>query len=746
MTNSTLDLALDFIDLYPTRYLFPLRSQAKFPPLVKNNLETASNDPAQLKAWHDKWPGCNWGLALRKSNLFVVDTDRKDGKVGQDTHETLDMLYGFPATETVISPTNGLHEYYNGKHEFGLGKHGLGADIDSPNYVLIAGCEISIGGKGSYRPGPPMATADAPEWFYEVMAKVKEDREAADQVVPLIEMDLPSNVAWAIDYLKFDATPAVQGQAGDAETVNVAANMKDHGISQSLCVDLMAEHYNPRCEPPWSVGTGADRNRLDKKVENAYRYLKAKGIGEDTAEADFAAAELPDNLPKLTEKTKEERAAAKRLVRAGEPKPKRVSIIDIADEWVYVLTIDRFVHRIRKDLICKAGAFDRYYMSATPKGEDMSTFLLKKTNRTIRKFIDVAFAPGKPEFYDDTFNFYRPSDIVPAEGDTSFWDAHLKYLFPDDGSRNHVLNWCGWFLQNLKRKPKHALIIAGYVQGTGKTFIPNVISAIIGSHNVSSIGKSELTSDFNRWAARSKLLVVEELRAAGIRDISHKLHPLISETKIPINDKGHPTYSIDNVFGMIGMTNNESAIHMDKTDRRYLIVRTEAEPSKQAYYDRMYTLLEDKKFIAAVAHQLMTRDLGSYNGQAAAPLTFAKREMIQAGLVGLEEWLENEKENAPFTRDLISIHDDILPIIPPHLAHGVNPQIVGEFLRRQLRGKPFDTQHRVKDGRKVRLWALHGKYDLLWQMSPKARVARYEEKRGTEFGEDDDGDVSEVEN
>ena len=42
--------------------------------------------------------------------------------------------------------------------------------------------------------------------------------------------------------------------------------MRDRGISESLAVDLMLEHYNPRCIPEW------EDDDLTKKIQNAYSY------------------------------------------------------------------------------------------------------------------------------------------------------------------------------------------------------------------------------------------------------------------------------------------------------------------------------------------------------------------------------------------------------------------------------------------------------------------------------------------
>src|ERR1700682_1522568 len=90
--KSSSALALSYIALHPNRYVFPLKAAAKFPPLVKENLTTnATNDPERITAYDKKWPGCNWAVAHRKSNLLVVDVDcnAAKGKVGQQTFDAL---------------------------------------------------------------------------------------------------------------------------------------------------------------------------------------------------------------------------------------------------------------------------------------------------------------------------------------------------------------------------------------------------------------------------------------------------------------------------------------------------------------------------------------------------------------------------------------------------------------------------------------------------------------------------------
>ena len=51
MPYDTLDTALNFLKEHPNWFLFPIRRLEKTPPLFKNELELASNDPKQIRKW-----------------------------------------------------------------------------------------------------------------------------------------------------------------------------------------------------------------------------------------------------------------------------------------------------------------------------------------------------------------------------------------------------------------------------------------------------------------------------------------------------------------------------------------------------------------------------------------------------------------------------------------------------------------------------------------------------------------------
>lgn len=278
--QNSLDLALAYIAKHPTRKIFPIKRGAKTPPLIQNNLVDASNDPVQITAWHTKNPGCNWGLALKASWIIVIDVDRKAGKHGQETFDTHTAEHegGFPITETVSTPSGGLHYYYEGEHTFALGTNGFGLDIDSPNYVLIPGCTLADGTKYEDVTADGAAIVPAPAWFKNYLsAKPKSAKAGAE---PIADLDKPEQIASMIEWLKYDAPDAIEGRGGDITTVKVAMRLRDEGISQTKAFELMSKHYNTvgTCDPLW------DYAALETKVRNGFEYASLKAPGELTEE------------------------------------------------------------------------------------------------------------------------------------------------------------------------------------------------------------------------------------------------------------------------------------------------------------------------------------------------------------------------------------------------------------------------------------------------------------------------------
>jgi hypothetical protein len=359
MTNNTrkaekfkwsCDLGTDYVEKHlGRRYIFPIKPSKKFPPLIRENLRDASNDPVQIEAWAKKWPGCNFGVALFKSNLMVADVDvnKAKGKVGQATYDDLDLMYSWPETEKTTTPSGGWHMIYKclpgQPHVMALGENGIGKDVDCPNYLLIPGCTFDDG--TSYTTNG-LDAAPCPQWLYDTIKSSKTKSRITDAGEIVVELDQQSNIDLAIDFLKNDAEPSIQGSGGDFNLLKAAYYLKDIGISQQLGADLLNEYFNPRCEPAW------DLDDLAKKMAGAYSYANLSKVGGKTAEADFADDVVEPFEPMGDPKTIA-RQRAERLDAKADKEPERdLQTIDCTD----MSKLPRIARRVQR-LVIKS-AFD----------------------------------------------------------------------------------------------------------------------------------------------------------------------------------------------------------------------------------------------------------------------------------------------------------------------------------------------------------------------------------------------------
>jgi hypothetical protein len=557
--------------------------------------------------------------------------------------------------------------------------------------------------------------------------------------VAAVELDKPENVAWAIDFLKFDAEPAVEGKSGDLQTVKIAMGLRDRGISPQLAAELMIEHYNERCTPPW------DGEELRRKVENGYNYASQSQVGGKTAEADFADDAFDSESiktewsPELIERQKKDREKARER-EAAVPLDQRQKIStkqEVLDEWVWVADIDRFVKIDEPGIMWKRASFDAHFKYLT-KGK-LSDTLFALTKGTIRRFERAGYVPGEGISLEGgrVCNLYRPPNVTPTMGDTTFFDEHLAYLYPDEVQRNHLMNWLAWFYQNPKKKPKHALLMQGRIQGTGKSFIVDMLSKAIGDHNVTAVSQTDLGGDFNGYAMRTKLIVIEELRAVERTQIKSALHDIITQDTISINEKNMPKFEMRNCFGIIGMTNDDAAISLDKSDRRYLVLRTEAMPREPAYYETLYGFVNNPDAVAAFAYKLQNWDVGEYNGASRAPDTEAKEEMIHAGLNELETYLIDNSHQWPLCGKVCTI-SDVIELLPKRLEkHPRLTQAVAAAMKTHFKAV-FAGQPMLSSGQRLRLYVMNGSPVLQMCEGDVSKVgAIYEaEKRRAESGKE----------
>ena len=285
--------------------VFPIREGTKDRPHLREWGVWATSNPKQITKWWTAWPRDNIGLACGPSLIAVVDVDTKEGKNGQRTIESLELVDGLylSPTRTLRTPSGGRQYLYAGEVASTVAK--IGAHLYDKPFMSHVDTRGTGGANGGYVLLPPSRTianpqrhthagvyswtTDAPlapvdPWVVEVCGARPERSEHIAE--PVVEWDQPANIEWAIDHLRNDAPPAIEGAGGEFTTLKVAMVLRGYGISEAKTLELMLEHYNVdgKCIPPWDVD---GKDGLAQKVENAFRYANLEAPGAATAEAQF---------------------------------------------------------------------------------------------------------------------------------------------------------------------------------------------------------------------------------------------------------------------------------------------------------------------------------------------------------------------------------------------------------------------------------------------------------------------------
>lgn len=241
--------------------IFPCRANKT--PYTTNGVLDATTNPDKIDEWWEKWPRANIGLDCAGAGFMVLDIDPG---AAPDFHHSLTPQTGLSQN----TPRGGKHLFYSlAEGEIvppSVSKVAPHVDVRSfHSYVLLAPSRTEAGEYEWISEGKP---AHRPQDIFEV-ATSSARQKSSEHDTWLIEPDLDENVALATAWLKKDAKIAVEGQGGDMMAYATAAHLKSFGISQALALDLMWEHWNPRCSPPWA---GDEIDHLEQKVENGYRY------------------------------------------------------------------------------------------------------------------------------------------------------------------------------------------------------------------------------------------------------------------------------------------------------------------------------------------------------------------------------------------------------------------------------------------------------------------------------------------
>lgn len=607
-------------------WVFPLIPGHK-EPAIEEWPNEATRDYQKIINWWGHNPNYNIGIYTGKykddAALVAIDVDVKNGGKGDAELLRLEFAgWELPTTYVQTTPTGGRHLVFSCATPVRQGASVLGKNIDVRSrggYIVGAG---SCTPRGYYK-AHSRPVAPCPEWVISACGQKRSVERVADAQVPAVQIDAHQAAARAKHYLLDVAPLAIEGTGGDNTTYKVAAQCKDFGVSEPLCLALMCAFWNPRCAPPW------DYDELAEKVAHAYTYGE-NTIGAAAPETTFQPLSPP----------------------AAQTAPALNPIDLINQQYAYVIagggqhilweTKDAQGHAKVEHL-----PLDTFHGKFAPQtvqigtGANTPISKLWMTSPNRREYDGLVFMPEQqppPRFY----NLWKGFSVYPADAgarDTSV-DMFLEHVRENICKGNDTLaTWLlGYFAHIFQRpweKPLVALVFRGS-KGVGKNAPVERIGALLGGHFLLTSNRRYLVGNFNGHLERCLLFALDEAFWSGDKQAEGVLKDLITGREHVIEHKGKEPYTVANKTRIVIIGNEDWLVPASYDERRFAVFDVgEKRKQDRTFFTQMRVGMEQGGYAVLLRYLL---DYKITTDPNAAPDTEGLRDQKHQSLEPLQQW------------------------------------------------------------------------------------------------------------
>ena len=266
--------------------------------------------------------------------------------------------------------------------------------------------------------------------------------------------------------------------------------------------------------------------------------------------------------------------------------------------------------------------------------------LIKSTIKLIKT---KAYDPVENIGFDLTFNGWKYDTGLKTrnydKNVKAFNDA-LSNVFTTEETRGYFLHWVNYILHHPGLQTSVIILIQGR-QGTGKTFLAEIIADIMSGYSIKNGSIEDLTGRFNIHHHGVNLYVANEIKNANQSErwVYNKLKSKTTENSIPYEEKGITTFMGQNSLNIIGMSNNARPLLPDICDRRIFNVKTSSlNANNKTYWAPLYKIRNESGFLEDITYYI--KSLFNEDEEFLTlpiPQTQAKVELITSGLSNLNK-------------------------------------------------------------------------------------------------------------
>jgi hypothetical protein len=178
------------------------------------------------------------------------------------------------------------------------------------------------------------------------------------------------------------------------------------------------------------------------------------------------------------------------------------------------------------------------------------------------------------------------------------WLDHVRNVLTSGDAvlYEYVISWLAHIMQYPSNKIGTGLLFKSE-QGAGKgIFFDLIIKHIIGRDYSTSINDmNQLLGNFNAIIEHKLLTVCDEIQNyGGAFKSNDKLKSLITNESIIIERKGFDSQTVEDFNNYVFLTNNDWAVKVETSDRRYVIIEASSERiGDRGYFNNLLRLTND---------------------------------------------------------------------------------------------------------------------------------------------------------
>lgn len=256
----------------------------------------------------------------------------------------------------------------------------------------------------------------------------------------------------------------------------------------------------------------------------------------------------------------------------------------------------------------------------------------------------VDYIPGGGTLHEGYYNTWKGMGCEAKEGDVAPWLELLENNIRDEATRNYMVQWCAWTVQNLGKTSVVTPILVG-VQGTGKSLFALTLGAVHGQRNFKAIELPVFLNSFNDFWAKSTLVAIEEAYSdvKTSRSFMSRFKMYSTSERISINAKHTKEYDVKNCINWLITTNHADAIPFEGNDRRFFVVHFDPHrfyPGGHTHWNQYGDWLAGSG-PAALHHYLLNVDMAGFDPYAPAIETDYKQVMEEAAMSGPEIFVKD---------------------------------------------------------------------------------------------------------